>query len=129
MRLARRHRTLTAWIACASILLAALAPTLAQAWPNSAGATWLQVCTVFGAKLVKLDTGAAPTPPLPPPDQLHAQCPYCSLHASVALPSPVIWVALAALLFVFEVLRLARSRLPPRLAWAAPQPRGPPQAA
>jgi hypothetical protein len=129
MRLDRTYRTFASWIVGVSILVGALAPTLAQSWPGAAGATWLQVCTSLGTKLVKLDTTGVPTSPLPAPDQMHAQCPYCSLHASGAILSPVVWVALAALLFLFEVPRPALAVLRQRLSWVAPQSRGPPQAA
>lgn len=84
---ATRHR-LTAWIATFAILLAALAPTLAQALAaSSAGAApWEEICTAAGVQ----SQPAAQGQPDGDGQSSHGtkHCPWCAGHASpFALPA------------------------------------------
>jgi hypothetical protein len=113
-------------MACLAVLMGAVAPTITHALGDLAGAGWVEVCSTLGVRLIKV--GAPADPSLPTPDHNQASdCPYCSLHAASAAPSPVTVVAVASLLFLFEVPRLFLAAPGSRFAWAAPQSRAPPE--
>jgi hypothetical protein len=88
MRLATRPGRVTAWIAIFAILLAALAPAVAQAWFSPQQAMpWTDICSVAGPQ------GASDVAPLPGSGQhdeaVFKHCPFCLNHAGhVALPAP-----------------------------------------
>ena len=132
MFLSRLHRRITTWVALLTLVLGALAPTVAQALgAGGDAADWQQVCSVSGMVWVQADTGAVRDQQ---PDgggamgdaSLH--CPWCTLHGGAAgLP-----------------VAQALPELPPRLTdlppafyraplaatvWATAQSRAPPLAA
>lgn len=132
MFLSRLHRRITTWVALLTLVLGALAPTVAQALVAGGDrADWLQVCSVSGMVWVQADTGEVsdqqPDGGAPMGDaSLH--CPWCTLHGGAAgLP-----------------VAQALPELPPRLTdlppafyraplaatvWATAQSRAPPLAA
>lgn len=125
MRLAHRHGRFTAWIAIFAILLAALAPSLARAWPAppSQAMPWTEICTLAGM------SGAHELAPSSGSGQHEAafpHCPFCLSHGGqLVLPS-----APTALLTSIEAgaefLPASASPPAPRLIGTAAQPRAPP---
>ncbi|HRP97710.1 MAG TPA: DUF2946 domain-containing protein [Rhodocyclaceae bacterium] len=129
MRLSKLGRSVTAWIAMFAILMAALAPSLAQAVSGVGGdreVRSLEVCTLAGIKLVPLAGAAAdPTHDGLPLIALE-HCPYCSTHAGSFALGPA----------DIPVLALQPQRPPrplplvdiahPLVAWSESSPRGPP---
>jgi hypothetical protein len=106
-----------AWIVSLAILLSALLPLLSHlALPRDAAA-WTEVCTVTGAKFVRVDVGPSESPgSRPDKDNMASmmdRCPYCAIHtAAPALPpAPLNWR-------LDESLRFER----PRLFYLAPRP-------
>jgi hypothetical protein len=75
-------RHFAAWLACCAILFAALAPSVSQAVAASFGGTWAEICSVGGAKFVKVATADAVTPVSDSQDMPHFEhCPFCATHA------------------------------------------------
>lgn len=86
MNLTRARLRCSAWMAALAVLVAALAPGLAQALGT--GPSLLEVCTASGPRWLSADPDR---PDAPKPGALQAldQCPYCSLHVPVGdLPPP-----------------------------------------
>ncbi|MGI9216006.1 MAG: DUF2946 domain-containing protein [Hydrogenophaga sp.] len=88
MFLSRLHRRITAWVALLTLVLGALAPTVAQALvAGSDRADWLQVCSVSGMVWVQADTGEVrdqrPDGGGPMADASQ-HCPWCTLHGGAA---------------------------------------------
>lgn len=128
MRLSRSLRALISWLACCAILLGALAPAISHAVQLDVPDGWTEICSVTGAKLVRIADGETRAKPGPADSGLHvySHCPYCALHVD-ALGLPPVAPALPALLPLnFEVPELFL--LAPRTlhAWATAQPRAPP---
>lgn len=114
------------------MLLAALVPTLSHLLlPRDAG-LWTEICTLSGAKFVRLDVGskaggdqgdsssdaAAPM----------ERCPACLLHqGGPALPPAPLpsWLPDSSLAHALPQLFLSAPR--PLFAWAPSQARAPPQ--
>jgi hypothetical protein len=129
MFLTLRTRRCTAWIAMLALLLAALAPSFAQAravgmWKagGQLGGVWAEVCGPGGGKMVRL--GDAPTQPAD--GALHLEhCPFCALDMPPAvLPAQVAAFAPSALPAPRPFLFYHASR--PLYAWTRAQPRAPP---
>lgn len=129
MRLSRFGRSVTAWIASFAILMAALAPALAQAVSGVGGdreGRSLEVCTLAGVKHVPLAGAAADPAGDDAPMLTPEHCPYCSVHFGAFLPVRTAAAELA--------VQPARQLVPspylhaprPLLAWAVPAPRAPP---
>ena len=73
-----RNRKLVHWIAAASILMSALAPTISLAVVNDGNAFAMEVCSSSGSKMVQMpsdDSGKA--------DIKMQACPYCLAHVSI----------------------------------------------
>ena len=123
----RRLCELVSWIACFAILLAALAPALSHAVQRDVPAGWIEICSVTGAKLVRIDDGApSPSESGQQPTHADTHCPYCALHVDALglPPSAPATVNLWALSFHVPELFLLAPR--PLFAWASAQPRAPP---
>jgi hypothetical protein len=122
------HR-MTVWMAFCAILLASLAPSISHAVAAAKGIPngWTEICTVSGAKLVKIG-GDTPESKLPAPVKAsHLEhCPFCLNHAvSLGLPPGVDFVIPAMEgSHVLPPLFYQASR--PLFAWATAQPRAPP---
>ena len=117
-------------MAVCAVLLMALAPSLSQALQVKAPAGWTEVCSVTGAKWVRLASTAQEQAPEPGQSTAHVldHCPYCSLHVSDlgAPPASTAWAPMP-LQREFPHRFLAA---PHTLhAWLAAQPRGPPHTA
>lgn len=124
MRVVRRDRRLTGWIAALAILLASLAPALSHALASATGSGWVEVCTAQGSKWVQ--AGPDGGEHAPASAHLLEHCPYCSLHTpSLGLP-PAAPPVPGLLPRVHEA---PRAWLPaPRTLhpWVRAQPRAPP---
>lgn len=120
----RALRRLLLWTAALAVLMAALAPAVAQAVMTGSGASWVEVCTAQGAKWISVDDAGDPSTS----KAMHGleHCPYCSLQLPTAdlpptppaqLPAPV---RVAMFPPAFEAA--------PRTlhAWVSAQPRAPP---
>jgi hypothetical protein len=81
-------RRLAAWIACFAILFAALAPSISHAVSASRSQSWAEICSVDGARFVKVSDGQDGTSAPSSKTSLHLEhCPFCATHAaSFALP-------------------------------------------
>ncbi|MCZ8076141.1 MAG: DUF2946 domain-containing protein [Paucibacter sp.] len=131
------HRVWVSWVACAAILLSALAPAISHAVvQRDAADVWVEICSVTGAKLVRLDTGSAsavdsqqadsPPPHESTPVHTYKHCPYCAIHSDgLGLPPPA--MAEPALLSLGHAVPALFLHAPRTLfAWASAQPRAPP---
>lgn len=129
-----RIRRCISWFACLAILMSALAPALSHALVSrAAGDVWVEICSVTGAKLVRLDSGAAAddTQAAGPghetaPVHTYKHCPYCAIHSDgLGLPPPA--MAEPALLSLGHAVPALFLHAPRTLfAWARAQPRAPP---
>lgn len=132
MFLSRLQRRFTAWVALLTLVLGALAPTVAQAaLTGSDRADWMQVCSVSGMVWVQADTGQVHDQPpggQAPMGDASQHCPWCTLHGGVpGLPAsptpPVLAPRLTGLPPAFYTVPLTAT------AWAPPPSRAPPLAA
>lgn len=130
MSLGRRLRALVAWIASCAVLLSALAPTISHAVQRDAPPGWTEICSVTGAKLVRVD-GADAAEPAEDSPQTHAakRCAWCATEATAPALPPAAPAGLSLLPLAFHVPELFLRAPRPLHAWAAAQPRGPPTAA
>jgi Protein of unknown function (DUF2946) len=128
MHALRTHHIALAWLACLSVLLAALAPAVSHGLQARGNAQWAEVCTAAGSALVRVDaTGGDQTAPPLPGSHLLQHCPYCSLHApDLALP-PAPACALQAAAAGEEAVAPQPSVPPSAGLWARAQPRAPPR--
>lgn len=131
MFLTRLQRRFTAWVALLTLVLGALAPTLAQASRTGhERADWMQICSASGMVWVQADRqGADEQPPggSAPLADAGLQCPWCTLHgagagfaAAHALSDPAphrTWQP-----------RAIPTAPPAASAWSPPPSRGPPTA-
>ncbi len=131
MLIGRHPKALTAWIASFAILLSALLPTLSHAFLSDVPGSWVEVCSVTGAKLVQADAGdqsAATGGTSAPSADVHAikHCPYCACHVDlISVPSADgAGLRMANLGQHVPELFLAAPR--PLFAWASARPRAPP---
>jgi hypothetical protein len=136
MRTTRTTRRMTAWIASFAILLATLAPSISHAVAAAKGIPngWTEVCTVAGAKLVKLDDASAskeiskpPSKSAPAQKMSHFEhCPFCLSHAlALGLPPGADFV-MPVVAGTSVVPSLFYHAPRPLFAWVAAQPRAPP---
>lgn len=126
-------RHVAAWIACIAMLFAALAPSIALAFPVSTGEPVMQICSVDGmaaaAKvdmLAKADAAASKSSAADPVHVKH--CPLCVNHAGAMALPPVAnssIVAMPAQAFYPELFFQSPR---PLAIWAAAQSRAPPAA-
>jgi len=128
MQFFRQIKSLLAKIACAAILLNAIAPAVSHALTNDQDdpATWMQVCTVAGVKLVPLDLSKPPNVPEQNSAMSMEHCGYCFNHAGdwgipTAQQTSISGLNLS---YAFPTLFYLSPR--PLFAWASTQPRAPP---
>lgn len=106
-----------------ALLWGMLAPAIAKTLARPAD-TWVELCSIYGPKLVKLsDDGSSPS--RDDSATTSADCPYCRLHAAVALPTPSGGPVLAGLVVAAEAPALP----PAPLLGTAPISRPPPSRA
>jgi hypothetical protein len=129
MKMTKSMHRMTVWIACCAILLAALAPSISHAVAAARGIPngWTEICTVNGAKLVKLDGTSSSQSPTPDKKASHFEhCPFCLHHAvSLGLP-PNDNVLMPAVQGSHVLPSLFYQASRPLFAWTAAQPRAPP---
>lgn len=127
----RHHKALTAWIASFAILLSALLPTLSHAFLSDAPGSWVEVCSVTGAKLVQADAGAASASTSgtsAPSGDVHGikHCPYCAFHVDLISLPPADGAGLRMASLGQHVPELFLAAPRPLFAWASARPRAPP---
>lgn len=112
------------------MLLAALVPTLSHLLLPRDDGVWAEICTLSGAKFVRLDLGSNSTDEgktSPDGASPMERCPVCPLHqGSTALPpAPLLsWLPDSRLAHALPQLFLSAPR--PLFAWAPAQARAPP---
>ncbi len=120
-------RWYASWIACFAILFAALAPSISHAIAARHGgaATWAEICTTGGAKLLK--TGDA-TPSSPDGAKLlHLEhCAFCVTHAGADGPPPSAGFVLPIVGGVSIAPTLFYQSPRPLFIWTSAQSRAPP---
>jgi hypothetical protein len=91
MGMNRITRRFAAWIACFAILFAALAPSISHAVSAPPAQSWAEICSVGGAKFVKVsDAGDGTSDPVTKKSPHLENCPFCATHAgSFGLPPGV----------------------------------------
>lgn len=124
-----RIRHVAAWIACFSILLAAVAPSVSRllAAACEQDAFWPNVCSTTGPKLVSAAGHSAHHSSAPAKKDIHFEhCPFCLTHAgSFGLPPTTTFaLPLTAETSVFPPLFYQSPR--PLFVWVTPQTRAPP---
>lgn len=121
------RRAVVAWFACLAVLLASLAPSIAQTLQRGAPGGWTEVCTVSGSKIVAVDGAQNDSAPPAPAEHLLQHCPFCSLHVTAIGPPPAPLSLPALVRFGFAVPELMLVAPRTLFAWASAQPRAPPQ--
>ena len=126
MKLARRNRRFTAWIAIFAILLAALAPGIARALssPQQQVPPWTDICTVVGTQAVR---DAAPLSGSRQHDGAgFKHCPFCLNHAGHFVLPTVHLTWSPAVAAGAEFIPFSFTPPFPRFIRVAAQPRAPP---
>ncbi|MFE8644299.1 DUF2946 domain-containing protein [Sphingomonas sp. NCPPB 2930] len=126
MRIGIVGKRILSWVACLAILMSSLAPAISHALRAGSGGNWIEVCSVTGSKLVRVDDGAGKTAPDLPSHNLLDHCPYCALHATAFAPPPAPMAGLPASALSFELPPLFLSAPRTLHAWRTSRPRGPP---
>lgn len=132
----RSHRVLKTWFATLALLVAALAPTLTQAFGLGGAKSWAEVCDaagritwvqVSGNSAAAPDAGdPAPTTPAHAAQHILDHCTGCPMHA-VALAMPLVPGLVVAPSEADSAPPLAFLAAPRTLhAWVSAQPRAPP---
>lgn len=108
------------------MLFAALAPSISHAMARARGATWAEICSVGGVRLVKLNLPAGAGEPAKQ-GVIHLEhCPFCATHAgSFALLPPSRFSLQVSDNPAFYP-RLFYQSPRPLPAWTAAQSRAPP---
>ena len=123
----RKNRRLIAWIASFAILLSALAPSISHAVAVAKGenSLWVEVCSVAGSKLVKIDEAGDPASPAKKPMSME-HCPFCFTHAGMTgiLSGIAVVLPVVAGKPVLPPLYYQSPR--PLFSWAPAQSRAPP---
>lgn len=130
MRLSKAKRNFTAWVAIFAILSAFLAPSISYAAtvPKGSGASWIEICSVTGMKMIKgADSARLGKSSLPADGASHSgHCLLCFMHADfLGLPStaaPALSIASGSQALPTLFYRAQH----PLSAWPAAQPRAPP---
>ncbi|WP_431262764.1 DUF2946 domain-containing protein [Roseateles chitinivorans] len=114
-----------------TILLAALLPSLSHAMLVHQGATFAEICSATGARLVMIDATGTVDQEREGSTSMKTSmdCPYCAIHhgAPDLPPATVQWTPPDAL--KFERPRLFFTAPRPLFAWAPSLARGPPAVA
>ncbi|WP_428504712.1 DUF2946 domain-containing protein [Roseateles sp.] len=130
MRVSPGIRVMVSWIASFAILLSALAPVISHAVQADVPAGWAEICSVTGAKLVRLsDMGSDLSDGSQPESSqghTYKHCPFCAMHSDdlAPPPAPVCELQLPELGQTVPTLFLQAPRT--LFAWASAQPRAPP---
>jgi hypothetical protein len=120
-------RCYASWIACFALLFAALAPSIShavEAWHGGV-ATWAEICTADGAKLV--NTGDATPSSSDGAKLLHLEhCAFCVTHAGADGPPPSASFVLPIVSGVSIAPTLFYQSPRPLFIWTSAQSRAPP---
>jgi len=114
-------------MACLAILMAALAPTISQAFGSERDAALASICSANASR----NTGTPSGSSNPGSGSTHAgdACGYCSMHLQGGWIPTFASAAPIALLPAFDVPHLAVTTRRSEPAWQAPQSRAPPRLA
>lgn len=121
-------RRCAAWLAFLAILFAALAPSVSRAMAPAGSGGWAEICTMQGAKLVKVNDGDGDGggQPSGKSTQHLEHCPFCfTQHDAVDLPptpAPMLHPAAGSTIYP-PLFYQAPRRL---FIWSAAQSRAPP---
>ncbi len=119
---------LATWIACAAMLMAALAPSITRAIGagNTAQPLWATICSATGTRLMALDTSPLDDTGSSQRSKAHAaDCGYCLLAGGLAPPPAQ--AAVARLPALTDAPPLSPPYLfAARFAWTVADSRGPP---
>lgn len=121
-------RRYAAWLACFAILFAALAPSVSHALAATAGATWAEVCSTGGAKLVKVSADQdEKSSPVTEKSSHFEHCPFCATHGGsfALLPNADVVVPLLQAQSSRPFLFYQAAR--PLPIWTVAQSRAPPK--
>ena len=126
----RQAKAIFSWIACFAILLSALAPAISHAVQRNAPEGWTEICTLTGARMVRIEAEAASgssteSPELPTAHALK-HCPYCAAHVTVLGLPPAAPARLSLTPLAFHVPELFLRAPRTLFVWASAQPRAPP---
>jgi hypothetical protein len=129
MGMSQRTRRFAAWIACFSILLAALAPSVSHALATGSrvGSLWSEICSATSPKLIKTDDGKTSNSSSSSEIGMYFDdCPYCCTHAgsSGLPPSPTFTFPFVRAALLHPSLFYQSPR--PLFVWATAQSRAPP---
>ncbi|ANH68082.1 DUF2946 domain-containing protein [Mitsuaria sp. 7] len=120
-----------AWLVSFTILLAAMLPSLSQAMLVHQGASFAEICSATGAKLVVIGADGNVDTSRDSASLMSSSmnCPYCAIHhgAPDLPPATVQWTPPDALKFERPQLFFTAPR--PLFAWAPSLARGPPAVA
>lgn len=116
-----------AWLAILATLAMALMPTVSHALAHWRGqASWVEVCTTAGSRLVALDAAGEAQQPATSAAAHLEHCPYCApSFGGVGLPPSPLTLPLPADLAT-EVPALFLQAPRTLHAWCSAQPRAPP---
>lgn len=124
----RSMQRIATWIALCAILMASLAPSISHAVAAAQGIPngWTEICTVEGAKLVKIDDLKSKRPAPADKASHFEHCPFCLHHGvSLGMPPNVDFVMpLIEGTNMLPSLFYQASR--PLFAWTTAHPRAPP---
>jgi hypothetical protein len=123
-------RRYVAWIACFTMLFAALAPSIAHAMSAARGEVWAEICSTAGTKFVKASADQPPADYAVKQQTLHLEhCPFCATHADsfALLPGPSFSIALLDTPDTHPLLFYRSPR--PLAIWTTAQSRAPPSQA
>lgn len=126
-----KRRTLHLWIACFAILMNALLPSLSHAMAaRQGGASLMEICTVAGPRLIRVDAPADPAQ-APADSLLHhlEHCPFCATHAAVLGMPPALPLPFAVIGGHDLFPSLFYQSPSPLFSWSRPHSRAPPATA
>jgi len=120
-----------AWVVAALLLVQAAVPLLAMAAAAQRGVDLVEICSVYGVRMVQADAGSPDSQPAPMPGQ-HAggfDCALTPLLASAALPTLAAAVVLHAPPQAFAAPAVASRALPADASrrWLTGQLHAPPR--
>ena len=129
MSLLRAAHQLTASIAAAAVLLAALVPALSHAFGAEQRGSWIEVCTVQGSKWVQSGDSRERDSPSAPTAHPFEHCSLCSCpaHAIGIVPAAATVHLISGLGDEVPPTFLTAPSTPH--AWVSARPRAPPQQA
>jgi hypothetical protein len=120
-----RHRLVFTWIALAAILMMTFAPSVSRLLAAPRGLDWAPLCSA-AAQAAVADASRPQAPASPDGTHAFEHCPFCAVHADLALPpDPRHADARAPVLFRERPLAFLAAPAT-SWVWSGAQPRAPP---